>query len=202
MRKAMNTARILVCILALGALGRTALAEQKDTSKEFTVSGIMQHTELEGGCWFLQTKTEKYELTGSPEDLAKCYVEGRPLTLRVVLRPFMASTCMIGKRIEIIAVLDTVFHARDPLVMTHRITGRVHRTKAGCWYVLTKEKFRYELQEPIPKRYKRIGAKFDKVTKFLEGREGKCEMNGVIVFPMDEQPPKGGGIVPKRYDPR
>ncbi|MBS1902895.1 MAG: hypothetical protein JSS75_04255 [Bacteroidetes bacterium] len=191
--------RILLALLFLSVT--TPLFAQKvakQRSQPYTVSGIMQHTDLEGGCWFLQTKKEKFELTGSPEDLRKCYVEGRLVTLRVVDRPFMASTCMLGRRIEIVEVLDTNFHVRDPIIMQHRIVGTIHRTSAGCWYIRTKEGFRYEMRPPIPARYRKIGRKFDRDVRFLEGSEGTCNMNGVILFPL----PDTGRAMPKKYDPR
>ncbi len=93
-------ALLILCALPLGAFAQ----------KEFVIAGKMMHTDLEGGCWYLNVKDVKYELSGSPEDLAKCYVEYRPVTLRVKPGGMMGSTCMLGKRLIIVEVLDTMFH--------------------------------------------------------------------------------------------
>lgn len=191
--------KTIVFALLMICFGASGFA-QKAPQKEFTISGIMQHSDLEGGCWFLQAKDDKYELIGSAEQLQTCYVEGRPLTLSVVLRPFIASTCMMGKKVEIVEILDTVFHARDALIMQNQITGTIHRLKSGCWYVNADNNFRYELREPIPCYYRHIGRRFDKFARYLEGSEGTCHMNGVILFPLPDQPTDR--MKEKTYDPR
>ena len=76
--------------------------------KEFTLQGVVGHTEIEGGCWYLETKRgQKYELVGSEEDLAKVRVVGRFVTLSVRQARMMASICMIGTIVEIREVIDT-----------------------------------------------------------------------------------------------
>ncbi len=166
-------ALLLLCALPLGAFAQ----------KEFVITGKMMHTDLEGGCWYLSVKDTKYELSGSPEDLAKCYVEYRPVTLRVRPGGMMGSTCMLGKRLIIVEVLDTMFHPHNPPVYQRKIVGTVHRTKAGCWYVIDTKKTRYELQSPIPKQYLRIGTKYNRKSRFVPGTESNCGMDGVILFP-------------------
>lgn len=185
----------IVLFFVVGILSDNALAQ-----KEFTVSGIMQHSDLEGGCWYLQTKQEKFELTGSPENLQKCYVVGRPVTLRVRYKPMMASICMMGKVIEILDVYDTNFHARDPQLIDINITGKVHRTKAGCWYVETAKKIKYELDGPVPKQFMKIGKKYNRMSRVIPNESNCPDMNGKIVFPPGEIP--GGGIKEKKFDPR
>ena len=158
------------------------IANPSYAQKEFTISGVMQHSHLEGGCWYVQAKQQKYELNASPEILQTCNVEGRMLTLRVRQAPMMKSICMMGIVVEVIDVLDTVFHPHNPPVFDKNINGIVHKTKAGCWYISASDKRHYELQAPIPKKFMRVGARYNRMSKVIPGSEGNCNMDGVITI--------------------
>ena len=172
-----NLLLFLPLAILLGIFVSPGLAQQK----EFTIMGIMQHPELEGGCWYVQARQVKYELTGSPEDLLKCKVEGRQLTLRVRQARNLNSPCMIGHMVEIVQVVDTDFHPHNPPFSDKRIKGTVRRSELDCWYVLATDKKRYELQEPIPKKYMHKGAKYNRVSKVVPGSESDCGMDAVII---------------------
>src|SRR2546423_857476 len=107
--------KILSALLVFAVLPNSSFAQ-----KEFTIMGIMQHSDLEGGCWYLESKHMKYELTASPEILQTCHVVGRMLSLRVRQAPMMASTCMLGHMVEVLEVYDTLFHPHDP-PYTHEV---------------------------------------------------------------------------------
>jgi len=184
-------------ILLLLATATTAFAQKNNP--EFTIMGIMQHSDLEGGCWYVDARSGKYELTGSPADLATCKVEGRQLVLKVRRAKMMASPCMIGKMVEIVEVLDTAFHPHNHPVDKMQISGTIHKMKSGCWYVLTAKKRKYEFQLPMRKQFMKIGKRYNRLSMVIPGNEGMCNMDGVITI-SDLEPDMQ--IIPKHNDPR
>jgi len=175
---------------------------QAFAQNDFTVVGMMHHSDLEGGCWYLQSKNNKYELTASPEILATCYVEGRMLTLRAHQARMMQSICMMGMMIEVTEVLDTIFHPHDPPYERKIIKGIIHKNKTGCWYVLATDKRRYELQAPIPAKFMHIGAKYNRLSVVLPDSESQCNMNGVITISELEPDMKPKEAKERKSDPR
>ena len=171
----MNTLRISALLLfALAALPSFA-------QKEFTIKGIMQFTDIEGGCWYLQAHKRRFELTGSDEQLATVRVEGRPLTL-VVKQRNMQSTCMVGAVVEIVDILDTVFHPHNPPVDRFRVTGKIYMLDDSCYYVKTKSGKKYEFQGTLPKKYRKVGAKYSAMSMVIPSVDGFHNMNGVIML--------------------
>jgi hypothetical protein len=167
--------------------------------KEFTLQGTMVHTELEGGCWYLQTKRgQKYELVGSEENLHKVRVEGRFVTLSVRQAKMMASVCMIGTIVEILEVHDTNRYPRDPVVETKRIRGIVSKTSDGFWYIKGNDGKSYEMDRHIVPSYYRTGLRFNRQVKMITGSEGALDMHMLIV----EVIRPGKNIKPKYDDPR
>jgi hypothetical protein len=167
--------------------------------KEFTLEGTMMHTDLEGGCWYLQTKRgQKYELVGSEENLQKVRVEGRYATLSVKQAKMMASICMMGTIVEIIAVLDTNRYPRDPAIATGRIRGVVSKTNDGFWYIMGSDGKKYEMEKSTVRSYYKTGLSFNRQVKMISGTEGALDMDMVIVAVIrpEEQ------IKPKYNDPR
>ncbi len=166
--------------------------------KEFTVKGVMQFTDIEGGCWYLEAHKRRFELTGSDAQLATVRVEGRPLTL-VVKQRNMQSTCMVGTVVEIVDILDTVFHPHNPPVDRFKITGKIYKLEDGCYYVKTKSGKKYEFQGEVPKKYRKVGAKYSRMSMVIPSVDGFHVMNGVIMLPtLNEKP-----IIPKKKaDPR
>jgi hypothetical protein len=189
---------LITNLLILFLVSATSAFAQK-SNPEFTIMGVMQHSELEGGCWYLDSRSGKFELTGSPADLATCKVEGRQLTLKVRQAKMMSSPCMIGKMVQIVEVIDTAFHPHNPPVNNMKISGTMHRTKTGCWYVLTAKKKKYEIQTPVPKQFMKIGKRYNRLSNVVPGGEGSCNMDGVIIISELESDMK---IVPKHNDPR
>jgi hypothetical protein len=183
---------ILTLFLSLPAFGQ----------KDFTVTGIMHHTDIEGGCWYLQANQMKYELTALPEILRTCYVDGRMLTLRAHLAHMMKSICMVGTMLEVTVVLDSVFRPHDPPYSDVKIKGTVHKTKAGCWYVRSTDKHRYELQPPIPEQFMHIGARYNRMSKLLPESESSCGVDGVITISLLEPDMIPKEAREKKNDPR
>jgi len=168
----------------------------------FTIMGVMKHSDLEGGCWFMESKHMKYELTGSPEILATCHVQGRMLFLRVREAPMMASTCMLGHMVQVIEVLDTVFHPHNPPYKKMMIKGTIRRNNDSCWYVLGKDKKRYELQMPIPSQFLKIGKRYHRISTVLPNTESQCNMDAVITISMLDPDLKPKEAKEKKFDPR
>jgi len=195
----MSKIYLSLALVFLSVLPQFAFAQKG----EFTIMGIMQHTDLEGGCWFIESKHMKYELTGSPAVMQTCRVAGRSLTLRVRQAPMMASTCMLGHMVEVLEVLDTVFHAHNPPFEKVKIKGVVHMTKDSCWYVLTKAKKRYELQPPIPAKFMHRGAKYNRISTVLPNSESQCNnMDFVITISMLDPDMKQDEARERKSDPR
>jgi hypothetical protein len=82
------------------------------------------------------------------------------------------------------------------------IKGIVHKTKSGCWYVLSTNKHKFELQPPIPKQFMRIGARYNRMSKVIPGGEGNCDMEGVITISLLEPDMKPKEAREKKSDPR
>lgn len=179
---------ILLLLLVMPALAQ----------KEFTIKGIMQFTDIEGGCWYLQAHKRRFELTGSDEQLATVRVEGRPLTL-IVKQRNMQSTCMVGTVVEIVNILDTVFHPHNPPVERVKLTGRVYKLDDGCYYLKTKRGKKYEFQGDLPKRYRKAGARYSRISMVIPSVDGFHNMYAVIMLPTATEP----AIIPKKKaDPR
>lgn len=65
-----------------------------------TLTGILKFTEIEGGCYFLETpEGEKYELLDNKENLKKFL--GQEITLKGNIRDDMFSICMLGSIFEV-----------------------------------------------------------------------------------------------------
>lgn len=189
----MKTLRISALLLF------TLLALPSFAQKEFTVKGIMQYSNIEGGCWYLEAHKRRFELTGSDAELATVRVEGRALTL-VVKQRNMQSTCMMGTVVEIVDILDTVFHPHNPPVERFRVTGKVYKLDDGCYYVKTKSGKKYEFQGEVPKKYRKSGAKYSRMSMVIPSVDGFHNMTGVIMLPHTTEPTPIN--IPKKADPR
>ena len=70
----------------------------------YQIAGTMHRTNLEGGCWqFISDKNVSYELLG--ENITELFHDGINATLVVKDRTAVRSICMIGKPVEVLAVL-------------------------------------------------------------------------------------------------
>ena len=64
----------------------------------------MHRTNLEGGCWqFISDKNVSFELLG--EHISELFHDGIGATLVVKDRPTVKSICMMGKPVEVLAIL-------------------------------------------------------------------------------------------------
>lgn len=167
--------------------------------REFTLVGTMMHTDLEGGCWYLETKRgQKYELVGSEENLRKVRVEGRYVTLTVRQAKMMASVCMLGTIVEILEVHDTNRYPRDPVVETRHVRGTVGKTDDGFWYVRASDGRDYEIDRYIVPSWYKPGLRFNRHVKVIPGSDGALDMYMVIIKVIRP----GEGNIPKYNDPR
>lgn len=159
-------------------------------AKPFNVSGRMEYAaELEGGCWYLLNDDgQKYQLIGTQEQLQQLQVIGRVVRLRVE-EANVASICMIGKNVRVLEILDAVGYPTDMPWAELKISGRVYKSKAGCWYVKTKNR-KYELSpQNMPKKYKRSGVKFVRTVRVMQGKAAStCGFDGLILFAPEKAP--------------
>ena len=153
---------------------------QAKSADEFAIEGIMHHTDLEGGCWYLDGGGKKYELRAGDEILDRTRVEGKYLKL-LVRSSGGASICMVGQIVEVLAVLDTVRHPVDEQILHLRVTGKMRKHARGCWYVRTAKGLTYELEGTVPKRWRKVGARFNERVRVIRGSHGKCGLKWVIV---------------------
>jgi hypothetical protein len=167
--------------------------------KEFTIKGTMRYSLIEGGCWYIESHKKNYQLTGTEEQLATCRVEDRPLTLVVRLRN-MQTVCMMGQVVEVIDIIDTVFHPHNPPVERFKITGKIYMLDDSCYYVKTKSGKKYEFQGTVPKKYRKPGAKYSAMSMVIPSVDGFHNMTGVIMLPTLTEPDTRN--IPKKADPR
>lgn len=172
-------------ILFLALLALT-IASQAD-AKPYLVTGRMEYAaELEGGCWFLGAEDgQKYQLVGDRQQLEQVRVIGRNVKLMVEDANNVASTCMTGKMVRIVQVVDQVGFPVDLAYVTVKVTGRIYKTKAGCWYLKTSKGQRYDLEaENIPKAKRNRGARVKNqyFRIFMEKKSSDCGFDGKATF--------------------
>jgi hypothetical protein len=162
------------------------LASQAE-AKPYLVTGRMDYaSSLEGGCWYLGAEDgEKYQLVGNPRQLEQVQVIGRNVKLMVEDANNMASTCMVGKMVRIVQVVDQVGFPVDLAYVTVKATGRVYKTKAGCWYLKTSKGQKYDLErDNIPKAKRKSGARVSNqyFRIFMDKSASECGFAGKATF--------------------
>ena len=98
---------LLKVLLAAGFLFLSSCGTTKEYPQgSISLDGVMQRTEIEGGCWVFQANDgQQYELVG---DQAKSlHQEGRRAEIVVKTRPDLASICMVGRIVEVLEVVRT-----------------------------------------------------------------------------------------------
>lgn len=175
-------------------------------AQPFDVSGHMQHTTLEGGCWSLMSYEGKpYELVGDSASLIAVHKNGAIVDLTVEPVKNAASICMIGEIVRIVQVKDVRMQPYDAPITPTKVNGTVRRTKSGTWYVEQKNGIRYELQEPIDKRLRHVGAHY-KATVMINSDHNiiREHMDGLILHPPKPGPAQNAKIKAPRqkYDPK
>ena len=170
----MSVREIMVQFLFLSLIALT---------QPFTLSGTMHHTTLEGGCWYLQADGGKhYELVGDTEIVNPLHVDGQHIAVRVEPSPGMASICMVGEIVRVIARIDTTRYPIDLPITPMNLEGTVHRTKSGIWYIKTSNGRKYEFQKTLEKPFDHVGASFSgKYRVLLNKATNQHKMDGVIL---------------------
>jgi hypothetical protein len=172
-----------ILFLLLLSVGLVAEAQ----AKPYLVTGRMDYlADLEGGCWFLSAEDgQKYQLMGTEAQLEKIRVIGRNVKLEVEDVNNMASVCMSGKPVRIIRVVDQVGFPIDLPYMTVKATGRIYKTKAGCWYLKTTKGQKYDLElANIPRAKRKSGArvKNQSFRIFMDKKASECGLDGKATF--------------------
>lgn len=187
----------------------TGLANETQ-AKPFLVTGRMNYmANLEGGCWVLDAEGgTRYELTGTQEQMEKVQVNGRQLKLEVEEANNIASICMAGKMVRILRIVDQVGYPVDLAYVTVKVTGRVYKTKAGCWYLKTSKGQKYDLElASIPKAKRKSGARVKNqyFRIFMEKSASDCGFDGKATFIANssiENPIPSKAMPKKPADPR
>lgn len=98
----------LVVMLGFGILSGCAGSGQRVDYGEgsYAISGTMQKTNLEGGCWvFVADDGTRFEISGAGVD--RLFEDGLHADLVVKDMPDANSICMVGKVLRLVAIVST-----------------------------------------------------------------------------------------------
>jgi hypothetical protein len=169
----------------------------------FTVSGTMQHTTLEGGCWYLDgSDGKRYELIGDPEIINPLREEGKFINVEVEPAKGAASICMMGEIVRVVRQVEIRHGPYDPPYGEILVDGIMKRMPDGTWYIERKKHHvRYEFQKAPPKSMQHVGKHVRKTFHIiLDARSTKYKMDGLILL---ERPSiKRQKMIEKKYDSR
>ena|ERR1700733_9275366 len=180
-----------------------SLFAPKIQAQMLTLSGTMHHTQLEGGCWYLQTDDGKhYELTGDASIVNPLRVDSQRIEIQAEIAKGAASICMVGQIVRVIKRIDNVRYAQDPLIMQIALDGKMYHAKNGYWYLKTSSGKQYEFKTAPANVYRHSGVRFHQKVRVLldKAYTHNKKMEGEIL-PESTQQPKEKNI-PKKYDPR
>lgn len=108
MKKFIATALLLGLFIAPG-ISKADDVIAKDASAKadssYVIDGKIYKTDLEAGCYYLDSAGTKYMLTGTDEMLNKVLRMGADVELKVVPDPDAVTACMIGPALRIVAVI-------------------------------------------------------------------------------------------------
>ncbi len=84
-------------------------ASPQDIPGAMRIKGTIRHVNIEGGCWVVEVgdnvRTKQfYELIG--KDLPEVSINDAVITVWIVLKPDVATTCQVGQVAEIVDVVD------------------------------------------------------------------------------------------------
>ena len=102
---------------------------------------------------------------------------------------------MTGQVVRINKILGQLGYPVDKAYVTVKTSGRIYKTKAGCWYLKTSKGQKYDLHlENIPKAKRKSGArvKNQHFRIFMDKTASDCGFDGSANFIDD----------PKRNDQR
>lgn len=175
-------------------------------AQQITLSGTMHHSDIEGGCWYLQSDSGKpYELTGDSLLMMRLHIDGQHVVVRGVRAKGAASICMMGEIVHVTQRIDDVRYPIDPVISPIMVDGIVHRTKSGVWYVKTKSGLKFEFEDAPDQKYRKIGTAVHRQFRILLDRKyTKENMNGVILSDIHAQAVRPPAPIAKQktYDSR
>lgn len=187
----------LAISFVIGLNSNTAVRAQS-----FSVSGVMQHSTIEGGCWYLSGNDGKqYELIGDSATIGPLLFQGIFVDMTVEPVKGGASVCMIGEIVRVIRV-ETVHRQPVDLPINFMILdGTVHRTKTGVWYLRMADGTQYEFQVPPAKKHRHTGTRIHaRYRVLMDKKSTKERMDGVILS--DAPSPKPRMAPGKKYNPQ
>jgi hypothetical protein len=179
------------------------LVLQPALAQTFTISGTMQHTTLEGGCWYLDGSSgQRYELIGDPEIINPLHEEGKFVNVEVEAAKGAATICMMGDIVRVVRQVPIQRAPYDPPYGDILVDGIMKRMSDGTWYIERKKHHvRYEFQKLPPKSIRQVGKHVRKTFHIiLDTRSTKHKMDGLI---LPERPSvKTKKMIEKKYDAR
>jgi hypothetical protein len=172
-----------ILFLLLLTLGLAGAAD----AKPYLITGRMDYTAgIEGGCWFLSAEDgEKYQVMGTQEQLEAIQVIGRQVKLQVEDANNIATTCMMGKNVRITQIVQNFGYPVDLPYVTVKTSGRIYKTKAGCWYIKTTKGQKYDLElSNIPKAKRKSGARIKNAYMkiYMAKQASDCGHDGTASF--------------------
>ncbi len=87
--------------LSMGAV--IALQACGLTGPDVDALGTVRFVDVEGGCWVIETETERYEPINLELELQR---EGMEVFFQAELRPDLASVCQVGVLVELTNILS------------------------------------------------------------------------------------------------
>jgi hypothetical protein len=109
MRKFIATAALLLGLFIAPGLATADEVFASDapatTDSSYVIDGKIYKTDLEAGCYYLDSAGAKYMLTGTDEMLNQVLRMGSDVELKVVPDPDAVTACMIGPALRIVDVI-------------------------------------------------------------------------------------------------
>jgi len=162
-------------LVALILVSATSAAQ----AQQSILIGKMVHTDIEGGCWYLDVNGKHYELTGDTALTNQVHVDGAQVTVLTEAAKGAMSPCMIGEIVHVVEVDQVLtpealhaqdLHPVDPMIMTVDINGRIKRTADHIWYVLTPKGAKYRFVDSVA-TYHHLNRRFHHVCRVVHGPE-------------------------------
>lgn len=109
MKKLIATAALLLGLFIAPGISKADDVIAKDVPAQadssYVIDGKIYKTDLEAGCYYLDSAGAKYMLTGSDEMLNKVLRMGADVELKVVPDPDAVTACMLGPALRIVDVI-------------------------------------------------------------------------------------------------
>jgi hypothetical protein len=108
MKKLIATAALLLGLFIAPGISKADDVIAKDAPKadsSYVIDGKIYKTDLEAGCYYLDSAGAKYMLTGTDEMLNKVLRMGADVELKVVPDPDAVTACMLGPALRIVDVI-------------------------------------------------------------------------------------------------